>query len=295
MTERIRAVTPIDVVPLPRPLHRFGNAFPVTLAETYTSAYPSRRGVVLDPLAHPWSAADAADRCDRRGVARSPQPLGAWAREGARRAPPADDIVRAFARIAESTLSGTPHGVAMRELYASRCGTCRGPVVVEAYLWERDAPLPTKKAFRCGICAREGRSLLIEPVAAEDEDRTRALEERGLAHWQLVERFGEDAELGESVAALYTPRNLAALMSTLRAIAAWLSTHAGRAPAPFSDLDPGAADLILAQIPVEDQLGGWSHVAGALLGIGGGRGDGALEGRVSARARMLRIARQALL
>ena len=363
MTERIRSFTPIDVVPLPRPLHRFGNAFPVTLAETYTSAYTSRRGVVLDPLAHPWSAADAADRCDRRGVARSPQPLGAWAREVARRAPPADDIVRAFARIAESTLSGTPHGVAMRELYASRCGTCRGPVVVEAYLWERDAPLPTKKAFRCGICAREGRSLLIEPVAAEDEDRTRALEERGLAHWQLVERFREDAELGESVAALYTPRNLAALMSTLRAIetslhgdpaldvmklcllevivlgsrlnavagqgsalriekgrarrghasqfreanvwlelertvrelAAWLSTHAGRAPAPFSDLDPGAADLILAQIPVEDQLGGWSHVAGALLGIGGGRVDGSLEGRVSARERMLRIARQALL
>src|SRR3990172_1489127 len=123
MTERIRSFTPIDVVPLPRPLHRFGNAFPATLAETYTSAY------------------------------------------------------------------------------TSRCGTCRGSVVVEACLWERDAPLPTKKAFRCGICAREGRSLLIEPVAAEDEDRTRALEERGLAHWQLVERFGEDAELGESVAA----------------------------------------------------------------------------------------------
>src|SRR3989304_6223357 len=124
MTERIRSFTPIDVVPLPRPLHRFGNAFPATLAETYTSAYTSRRG----------------------------------------------------------------------ELYAPRCGTCRGPVVVEAYLWERDAPLPTKKAFRCGICAREGRSLLIEPVAAEDEDRPRAPAERGLAHWQLVERFGEDAE-----------------------------------------------------------------------------------------------------
>src|SRR3989338_9897798 len=96
MTERIRSFTPIDVVPLPRPLHRFGNAFPVTLAETYTSAYTSRRGVVLDPLAHPWSAADAADRCDRRGVARSPRPLGAWAPEGARRAPPPHDPVPPF-------------------------------------------------------------------------------------------------------------------------------------------------------------------------------------------------------
>ncbi|MGH2378500.1 MAG: hypothetical protein ACRDGT_08485 [Candidatus Limnocylindria bacterium] len=363
MTERIRSFTPIDVVPLPRPLHRFGSAFPPTLAEAYTSAYAPRRGVVLDPLAHPWSAADAADRCDRRGVARSPQPLGAWARDVVRRAPLADEIVASLGRVAESTLTGTPLGVAMRELYASRCGTCRGPVVVEAYLWERDAPAPTKKAFRCGICAREGRSLLIEAVSREDEERTRSHEERGLAYWQLVERFGEDAELGESVAALYTPRNLLALMSAVRAIetslppgaaqdvlrlcllevivsgsrlnavagqgsalriekgrarrghasqfreanvwlelertvrdlASWIAGHPAEATTPFSDLDPGPADLILAQIPVEDQLGGWAHVAGAVLGIGGGRVDSSLEGRVSARERMLRMGRQALL
>jgi hypothetical protein len=362
VTERIRSFTPIDVVPLPRPLHRFGNAFPAALADTYTSAYVPRRGVVLDPLAHPWSAADAADRCDRRGVARSPQPLGAWARDVIRRAPPADQILSAFGRIAESTLSGQPLGVAMRELYASRCGTCRGPVTVEAFLWERDAPVPTKKAFRCGICAREGRSLLIEAVDPEDEQRTRGHEERGLAYWQLVERFGEDAELGESVAALYTPRNLLALMSAVRAIetslpegpvqdllrlcllevivsgsrlnavagqgsalriekgharrghasqfreinvwlelertvrelAAWLAGNPSEASTPFSDLDPGPADLVLAQIPVEDQLGGWALVAGAILGIGG-RADASLEGRLSARERMLRVARQALL
>jgi hypothetical protein len=50
-------------------------------------------------------------------------------------------------------------------------------------------------------------------------------------------------------------------------------------------------------MPVEDQLGGWAHVAGVLLGIGNGNGRAAetLEGRVSARERMLRVARQGLL
>ncbi len=171
MTERVRSFTPIDVVPLPRPFCRFGNAFPLPLAETYTGAYTSRRAVVLDPLAHPGSAADAAERCDRRGVARSPHPLGAWARDVVRRAPSPDAILAALARVEESALAGTAHALAMREMYASRCATCRGPIVVEAYLWERDAPVPTKKAFRCGICAREGRSLLIEPVGTEDEER----------------------------------------------------------------------------------------------------------------------------
>ncbi|MDE3111800.1 MAG: hypothetical protein KGK34_02555 [Chloroflexota bacterium] len=365
MTERVRSFTPIDVVPLPRPLCRFGNAFPEPLADAYTSAYTPRRGVVLDPLAHPWSAADAAERCDRRGLARSPQALGAWAREVVRAAPASEDILAALAVVADSTLGGPAHAIAMRELYASRCATCRGPIVVEAYLWERDAPVPTKKAFRCGICARDGHALLIEPIGADDEERTLRLEERGLAYWQMAERFSEGQELGESVASLYTPRNLAALMATVRAVetalpgaialdvmrlcllevivagsklnavagqgaplriekgrarrghasqfrevnvwveyertvrelAAWLAGH--RPPvgarAPFGALDPGAADLVVAQVPVEDQLGGWSHVASALLGLPGGRPPDTADGKVSGRERMLRTTRQALL
>lgn len=221
------AFTPIETVPLPRPLHRFGTAFPLAVAEVYAGAYTARRGTVLDPLAHPFSAADAAERADRRGIARSPQPLGEWARRAVAAAPGQAEIVDALAAVAESALAGRPHALAMRDMYTSRCGTCRGPVVAEAFLWERDAPAPTKKAFRCSICAREGRALLIEPVTAEDEERARSVEPRGLPYWQLLERFApgnggprerSEADLGESVAALYTPRNLAAVMATLRSV-----------------------------------------------------------------------------
>jgi hypothetical protein len=159
MRERILSFTPIETLPLPRPLSRFGTAFPTALADVYATAYAPRRGVVLDPLAHPWSAADAVDASDRRGIATSREPLGEWARAVVALAPPGEEIVAAFERVADSTLVGTPHRVAMRELYGSHCATCHGPVVVEAFLWERDAPVPTKKAFRCGVCAREGRAL----------------------------------------------------------------------------------------------------------------------------------------
>jgi hypothetical protein len=214
-------MVPLEIVPLPRPLDRFGTAFPLQLADLYANAYAPRRGVVLDPLAHPWSAADAAERADRRGVAKSREPLGEWARRVIALAPSTDEILAALDRVGESALVGTPHRVAMRELYGSVCATCRGPVVVEAFLWERDAAAPTKKAFRCGICAREGRALLVEATTEDDEKSSQRLEPRGMAYWQFVERFGPDPNaqaLGESTAALYTPRNLTALMATLRAV-----------------------------------------------------------------------------
>jgi hypothetical protein len=214
-------MVPLEILPLPRPLDRFGTAFPLALADLYANAYAPRRGVILDPLAHPWSAADAAERADRRGVAKSREPLGEWARRAIALAPANDEILAALDRVGESALVGTPHRVAMRELYGSTCATCRGPVIVEAFLWERDAPVPMKKAFRCGICAREGRALLIEATNDADEESSQRLEQRGLAYWQFVERFGPDPNaqaLGESTAALYTPRNLTALMATLRAV-----------------------------------------------------------------------------
>ena len=362
--ERVLSFTPIDVIPLPRPLHRFGPAFPQAIADTFTNAYTPERGLVLDPLAHPWSAADAAERADRRGIARSREPLGEWARSVVTGAPSADVVLSAFERVADSALIGTPHRVAMRELYGSRCATCRAPTIVEAFLWERDAPVPSKKAFRCGVCARDGRALLIEAADAEDEERTRRLEPRGMSYWQFVERFGADPvaqALGESVAALYTPRNITALMATLRAIeteggeagnllklclletvisgsrlnavaghgaplriekgrarrghaaqtrelniwleyertvrelVAWLAAQPPRMRNVVT-LDPGDADLVLCQAPVDDPLGGWSTVGSVLL-IGGKqlRPIEAGEGRLASRERLLRLVRAALI
>ncbi|HET9808896.1 MAG TPA: hypothetical protein VFQ66_04315 [Candidatus Limnocylindria bacterium] len=375
--ERVLSFTPIETVPLPRPLNRFGTAFPTALADAYATAYAPRRGVVLDPLAHPWSAADAVEAADRRGIAKSREPLGEWARAVVALAPPLDEVLAAFERVADSALVGTPHRVAMRELYGSRCATCHGPVVVEAFLWERDAPVPSKKAFRCSVCARDGRALLIEGVDTDDEERTRRLEPRGMAYWQFVERFGSDPAaqaLGETVAALYTPRNITALMATLRAVetsvgdpaaqgllklcllesivagsrlnavaghgaplridkgrarrghasqtrevniwleyertvrelVAWLAqydNHRGASPPENPPrrrsallLDPGDADLVMCQAPVEDTLGGWSTVASALLlGAKTLRPMDTGEGRLAARERLLRTLRAALI
>ncbi|HKY52302.1 MAG TPA: hypothetical protein VJP45_13680, partial [Candidatus Limnocylindria bacterium] len=210
---------------------------------------------------------------------------------------------------------------------------------------------------------------ITEAVDADDEERTRRLEPRGLAYWQFVERFGNDPAaqaLGETVAALYTPRNITALMATLRAVetsvgdaaaqgllklcvlesivagsrlnavaghgaplridkgrarrghaaqtrevnvwlefertvrelVAWLTQHEHRSQATRGALllEPGDADLVLCQAPVEDTLGGWSTVASALLlGAKTLRPIETGEGRLAARERLLRTLRGALI
>ena len=239
--ERFDAFVPVETVPLPRPLQRFGTAFPLAIAEAAATLRGPAGAIVLDPLAYPFSAADAAQRKDRVGVARSPVPLGAWARGVVAGAPAVGDVAAGLDAVGDSTLAGSAHRALMRELYASTCGTCRAPVVVEAFLWERDAPTPTKKAFRCAVCARDGRALLIEPVSEADEERARRVEGDGLAYWQFVERFGASEErrvLGQSLAALFTPRNLAALMGTLRAIETALPEGPVRAFLALALLEP---------------------------------------------------------
>src|SRR5437879_10104689 len=112
-------MVPLEIIPLPRPLDRFGTAFPSALADIYTNAYAPRRGVVLDPLAYPWCAADAAERADRRGVGKSRDPLGEWARRGIALARGGAELLAALDGGGESAVVGTPHGVAMRGLYGA--------------------------------------------------------------------------------------------------------------------------------------------------------------------------------
>lgn len=365
LPERIQSFVPLDTVPLPRPLDRFGAAFPSLLAETYAGAYTTPGAIVLDPLARPASAADAADLAGRRGIGRSQQPLGEWARGVIAAAPSGEVVLAALDAVGASVLAGGSHRVAMRELYGSRCETCRGPVTVEAFLWERDAPAPSKKTFRCAICAREGRALLMDRVSEEDLEHTRRIEPKGIGYWQFVERFGKDGDaqsLGATVAGLFTPRNLAALMATLRAIETagleenardvlklallealvagsclnalaghstalriekgrarrghasqfretnvWLefertvrelSTWLGTRPKAARQVAPavGPADLALFEAPAEDLLGAWSYVATVLfLGSAQARPLEASDARLTARERLLRVARQAFL
>jgi hypothetical protein len=81
----------------------------------------------------------------------------------------------------------------------------------------------------------------------------------------------------------------------VRELVAWLSQQPARTR-NVVELEPGDADLVLCQAPVEDPLGGWSSVASALLlGAKTLRPIETGEGRLASRERLLRQLRAALI
>lgn len=132
------------------------------------TAFASPGDTVLDPWAGSgWTARRAATH-GMRTVAADPRPLAQLAAIAFLTAPDAAVLDAAFAQLAASKRVDVPLRQHLDELYASRCVACRRPVVVDQFIWPRDAEAPWRKIYRCASCgAAPGAS--EERVAPVDE------------------------------------------------------------------------------------------------------------------------------
>jgi hypothetical protein len=122
---------------------------------------------------------------------------------------------------AMATLAAHPRGDvglrdALAEDFASRCATCGRPVVVDEFIWEGDAPAPSRKVYRCAFCRAQapGQDQRNVPVDEEDVERARAMELPPRVRATLRARFPlreAGHPLPDELLDLYTPRTLVAL------------------------------------------------------------------------------------
>ena len=156
MTEAER--TGLDHVVLPRrrpglallERHRPSPADNVLDAEL--SAFAASGDTVLDPWAGTGSVARRAVGHGMRAVAADASPLSQLAAIAFLDAPDPSVLDAAFAQLAGSRRVDVPLRQHIEELYASRCGTCRRPVVVDQFIWPRDGDAPGRKIYRCASC-----------------------------------------------------------------------------------------------------------------------------------------------
>jgi hypothetical protein len=146
--------------------------------------------------------------------------------------------------------------------FASRCATCGGGVVVDEFIWDGEAGVPTRKTYRCGHC-REGRGV-GRPMPVDDEDVRRAVERDAReARDMLRGRFAvpEDGHpLPDQLLDLYTPRSLEAIAAILERIESDL-----RAPALQAGLRLGLVHVLLPG----SRLNGYpGRVVGLRIGSG---------------------------
>ncbi|MEZ4597193.1 MAG: hypothetical protein R3C32_10455 [Chloroflexota bacterium] len=124
----------------------------------------------------------------------------------------------AFTAFADQQRGGMTLRESIERAFASRCGHCGGPVVVEEFVWDGDADAPSRRSYRCGHC-RETRAGDTRTVPVDGEDVVAA---RRMDPWsardRVIERFPvprPDHELPDQLLDLYTARQLDAIVGVI--------------------------------------------------------------------------------
>jgi hypothetical protein len=166
--------TGLDHVILPRRLprlallDRFHPAPADNQLDAALAAFASPGDTVLDPWAGTGSTARRAVVAGLRAVAADASPFAQLAAIALLTAPEPAVLDAAFAQLAASKRVDVPLRQHIEELYATRCATCRRPVVAEQFIWPRDGDAPGRKVYRCASCDA-GRGASEERSAPVDE------------------------------------------------------------------------------------------------------------------------------
>ena len=158
------------------------------LLDAELSAFASPGDTVLDPWAGSGWTARRAIAHGMRAVAADPSPFAQMAAIAFLTAPEPAVLDAAFAQLASSKRVDVPLAQHLEELYASRCAACRRPVVVDQFIWPRDAEAPGRKIYRCIAC---------EAALGGPEERVAPVDEVDLAKLGLEPREVPDEPVGE--------------------------------------------------------------------------------------------------
>jgi hypothetical protein len=116
------------------------------------AAFARPGDTVLDPWAGTGWTARRAIAHGMRVVAADPSPFAQLAGQAFLLAPEPIALDAAFAQLAASRRVDVPLRQHLEELYATRCSTCRRPVVGDQFIWPRDGDAPGRKVYHCPNC-----------------------------------------------------------------------------------------------------------------------------------------------
>jgi hypothetical protein len=218
MTEAQR--TGLDHVVLPRRLpglallERYFPSAADNVLDAELAAFAAPGDTVLDPWAGTGSTARRAIAHGMRAVVSDSSPLAQLAGVALLTAPTPAVLDAAFAQLAGSRRVDVPLRQHVEELYATRCGACRRPVVADQFIWPRDGDAPGRKVYTCAAC---------DAAVGGAEERSAPVDEMDLA------KLGIDASRD-------------------------IGSAAGAPPEPMEDLPPAPLGLTEAVGPFTEPL-----------------------------------------
>ncbi|HEX7225362.1 MAG TPA: hypothetical protein VF367_07270 [Candidatus Limnocylindria bacterium] len=159
------------------------------LLDAELAAFAAEGDTVLDPWAGTGWTPRRAVAHGMRAVAADPSPFAQLAAIAFLTAPEPAVLDAAFAQLASSRKVDVPLRQHLEELYASRCAACRTPVVVDQFIWPRDAEAPGRKIYRCTAC---------EAALGGPEERVAPVDDVDLAKLGLERAAAAPEPLGDA-------------------------------------------------------------------------------------------------
>ena len=194
------------------PLARYRALQPARAVGAYVERFTRPGDLVVDLFCQGPVVVREAVAAGRRALGLSVNPLLLVAARLGLDQPQPPALNTAFTRLADSPKGDVPLRRYLASLYRSACPACRVPGVAEWFAWDRDENRPFRKGVRCSRCAA------VQEGAPDGEDlqAARRIQPHGLAYYYALDRVAPPAdpvrERAAELVALYTPRNLSALM-----------------------------------------------------------------------------------
>jgi len=202
---------------------------PVDLVRAAIVTCTAPGDLIVDPFAQGDVAVREGVSLGRRVIAVDFNPLTALATRLALDPPDPPHLRRLTTRLGDTLKAGVPLRQHLSELYRTTCDACGRAVIADYFVWVREEGRPAQKSYRCPACGpRTG------PTSRADLERLAQIDPRGVHRTHLLERLAPRGDphrpLVTRLLALYTPRNLYALVNL------WLKIESTFSPS--TGLDP---------------------------------------------------------
>ncbi|HUF38665.1 MAG TPA: hypothetical protein VMN57_09090 [Anaerolineales bacterium] len=193
------------------PLERFLPPIPPGSAAGWIEGRVRAGGWILDPFgASPELALEIA-RSGRRVLVAANNPIARFILETLAAAPGETDLQTALAHLAAARVGEERLEPHLLDLYRTPCASCGSMVSADEFIWERDAPAPFARVYKCPNCVASGE----HPAGGFDAEQATRAAATQLHYARTLERVAAlndpDREFAEEALRYYPPRAVYAL------------------------------------------------------------------------------------
>lgn len=197
------------------PLARYLPPVPAGVAASWLEGHIPPEGLVLDPFgAAPWLDIEIA-RAGYRLLVAANNPITRFLLQVLATPPGLDELQAALAALAVARKGEERIEPHILSLYHTTCDHCAATISAQAFVWEKDAPAPYARLYRCPHCETEGEF----PANEADKANAARFAAPGPHHARALERVlplhDPDRAHVEAALRLYPPRALYALFTLI--------------------------------------------------------------------------------